>query len=120
MEAGGSFEDKDATRRTQLAGERTFLSWWRSGLTALGVSLAIARVVPALGHQTRWPYAAVGALYALFGLGMMVYGAMRQRDLEQGIERGEFIAAERRLVGVFTLMAIAIGLGTLALVLVHA
>ena len=116
----GAFEDKDATRRTRLANERTFLAWWRSGLTALGVSLAVGRVVPELGHQTRWPYAVVGAIYAVFGLGMMIYGALRQREVEAGIERGVYVAAERRFLGVFTVLAVGIGLGTLVLVVAHA
>ncbi len=38
----------DATRRTRLANERTELAWWRTGLTALAVALAIGRVVPEL------------------------------------------------------------------------
>jgi uncharacterized membrane protein YidH (DUF202 family) len=29
---------QDAIRRTRLANERTYLAWWRSGLTALAVS----------------------------------------------------------------------------------
>ena len=31
---------QDATRRTRLANERTYLAWWRTGLTSLAVSLA--------------------------------------------------------------------------------
>src|SRR5437870_13076633 len=32
-------EALDATRRTRLANERTYLAWWRTGLTSLAVSL---------------------------------------------------------------------------------
>jgi putative membrane protein len=38
----------DASRRTRLANERTQLAWWRTGLTALAVGLAIGRVLPEL------------------------------------------------------------------------
>lgn len=120
MEASGSFDDRDARRRTQLASERTFLAWWRSGLTALGVSVAVGRVIPEINHQKNWPYAVLGALYALFGLGLVVYGAWRRRAVEEGIERGEFVPAERRLLGVFVVMAVGIGVGTLALVVGYA
>jgi putative membrane protein len=34
-------ELEDATRRTRLANERTYLAWWRSGLTALAVSFGV-------------------------------------------------------------------------------
>ncbi len=37
---------EDATRRTRLANERTYLAWWRSGLTALAVGLAAGKLVP--------------------------------------------------------------------------
>jgi putative membrane protein len=120
MSGAGGFEDKDATRRTQLANERTFLAWWRSGITALGVGLAVGRVVPELGHRTRWPYAVLGALYAVFGLVMVVYGSVRQRQIEDGIARGEFVATHRQLLTVFTLLAVGIGVGTLALILLDA
>jgi uncharacterized membrane protein YidH (DUF202 family) len=39
---------QDASRRTLLAEERTFLAWFRSGLAAIAVSLAVGRLLPAL------------------------------------------------------------------------
>src|SRR2546430_79024 len=41
-------EVQDATRRTRLASERTYLAWWRTGLTAFAVSLGSGRLVPAI------------------------------------------------------------------------
>jgi putative membrane protein len=41
-------EARDATRRTRLANERTYLAWWRTGLTAFAVSLGAGKLVPAL------------------------------------------------------------------------
>jgi putative membrane protein len=119
VDSAGAFEDRDATRRTRLANERTFLAWWRSGLTALGVGIAVGRVIPELGHQTRWPYTIVGAIYAVFGLGMMIYGTLRQREVEEGIERGVFVAAEGRFLTTFTVLGVGIGLGTLALIVAN-
>jgi putative membrane protein len=41
MQERRRFDDaQDATRRTLLANERTYLAWWRTGLTSLAVSLA--------------------------------------------------------------------------------
>ena len=37
---------EDATRRTRLANERTYLAWWRTGLTALAVGIGIGKLVP--------------------------------------------------------------------------
>jgi inner membrane protein YidH len=35
----------DATRRTRLASERTYLAWWRTPLAATGSVLGVATVV---------------------------------------------------------------------------
>jgi putative membrane protein len=120
VESGGSFEDRDASRRTRLANERTFLAWWRSGITALGVSVAVGRIVPEIGHHTRWPYAVLGSLYAVFGIAMVAYGSVRQREVEKGIERGVHITTDRRALSAFTAMGVVIGVGTLALVVAGA
>ena len=43
----------DASRRTYLAGERTYLAWWRSGLTALAVgALVLGAATIAVIFQT--------------------------------------------------------------------
>lgn len=113
---GGRFDDAgDATRRTHLANERTFLAWWRSGLTALGVALAVGRVVPELAEQAQWPYAIVGAAYAVFGLCMVLYGTARQRAVEHAILQGAFTRSDPRILTTFTVFATAIALATIAL-----
>lgn len=118
MEAGASFDDKDGNGRTRLANERTFLAWWRSSLTAFGVALAVSRLVPELGHHTQWPYVLLGALYAVFGLAMVVYGTQRQHEVEKGIEHGIFVAVQPGRLNFFTVLGVALGIGTLALVVV--
>ncbi len=59
---GGRFDDAgDATRRTRLANERTYLAWWRTGLTAFAVSIAAGKLVPELSDTgSSWPYTALG------------------------------------------------------------
>lgn len=120
MATAGGFDDRDAIRRTQLANERTFLAWWRSGITAMGVSLAVGRIVPELGNQTGWPYAVVGVFYVVLGLALVIYGTVRQRQVEQGIESGRFPATDWPMLVAFTVLALAIGVGTLALIVVEA
>jgi putative membrane protein len=79
-------EEADASRRTQLANERTQLAWWRTGLTALAVALAVGRVLPDLSHEhTRWPYAVIGVAFSLYGIAMFVYGSRRTRIAEASI-----------------------------------
>ena len=70
----------DATRRTRLAAERTELAWWRTGLTALAVALGVGRVIPALDSSlVRWPYAALGTAFAVYGIALICFGSVRAR-----------------------------------------
>src|SRR5438270_660386 len=81
-DGGDAGEPRDAggaMRRTHLANERTYLAWWRTGLTALASGVGIGRLVPSLAHQTRWPYAILGAGFALIGIVAIAYGLVRQR-----------------------------------------
>ena len=116
-ESKGADEPGDASRRTHLANERTLLAWWRSGLTALGVGVAVGRVLPEFGHGARWPYAALGAAYAIFGFALVLYGTVRQREVEAAVVSGSFEWPQRRLVGAFSLLACGIGLATVLLIL---
>ena len=50
-------EARDATRRTRLANERTYLAWWRSGLTALAVAVGAGKIAPEVTGGSSWPFA---------------------------------------------------------------
>src|ERR1700691_1447635 len=91
---------EDATRRTRLANERTYLAWWRTGLTSLAVSLGAGKLIPALTPGVRWPYTVVGIGFALVGLIFIGYASVRHRRVEQAISRGEFVPPEDRLIAV--------------------
>jgi len=109
---------EDATRRTRLANERTYLAWWRTGLTALAVAVAIGRLVPAAAssHVTRWPYEAVGSGFALLGLAMIVGGWWRARAVERALDRGSFAPLGDRVGFTLTAVGLALSIATLALV----
>ncbi len=108
----------DATRRTRLARERTELAWWRTGLTAMAVAFAVGRVVPSLeGTATRWPYAAVGVCFALYGIAVIVYGTTRNRKLEQDLTEGRFSAPPRFAYGALAAAGVVLGVLTAILIL---
>jgi len=65
---------EDATRRTHLANERTFLAWWRTGLTALAGGIALGRVVPELSTRTKTLDVAGGGVFTVLGGAFIVYG----------------------------------------------
>ncbi len=107
----------DATRRTLLASERTELAWWRTGLTALAVALAVGRVVPELsGSSARWPYLAVGVCFAIYGVAVLAYGSWRRQVVERELARGRFPAAPRYAHGALAGGGVLLGLLTVALI----
>jgi putative membrane protein len=107
---------EDATRRTRLANERTYLAWWRTGLTSLAVSLAAGKVVPQLANTNRtWPYQVIGAGYALIGIGCIAYGLRRERQVEAALMRGEFVPPDRFWTMAMTLAGVLLGVLTLVM-----
>ncbi|MEI8105125.1 MAG: DUF202 domain-containing protein [Actinomycetes bacterium] len=109
-------ETQDAGRRTRLANERTYLAWWRTGLTSLAVCVGLGRIVPDVANVTKWPYELVGACYGVLGIAFMVLGHLRVRAVETAVDRGEFARLDQR-IGLWLLVAgIILGTATIALV----
>jgi putative membrane protein len=106
----------DATRRTHLANERTYLAWWRTGLTALAASVGVGRIVPSLAHQTRWPYAILGAGFAVVGIVAIAYGFVRQREVREAVEVGRYTHPDDRVLAGLTVVTVILGVALLVLV----
>ena len=107
---------EDATRRMRLANERTYLAWWRTGLTALALAVGIGRVAPNVANATRWPHEVTGAGFGLLGLGFLAVGYVRARSVEDALGRGTFAPLGSALAG--TLAAgILLGAATIVLIL---
>lgn len=116
---GAPFEEAgDATRRTRLANERTWLAWWRAGLTSCAVALGAGALVPALSDGPRWPYAVVGSGFALLGAVLFFYGVRRYRHVDEAVSRGEFQRPDERmlwvLAGASIVLAVAVAVVLLA------
>ncbi len=109
---------RDANRRTRLANERTYLAWWRTGLTALAVALAAGKIVPGVTGGARWPWVILGVLYALLGLGFIAYAYVRQTAVDAAIARGEFERPDPRAIIVLTAAGAVLGVLTIVLVIV--
>jgi putative membrane protein len=112
-------ETEDAAARTRLASERTQLAWWRTGLTALAVALAIGRVVPELADSSsQWPYTAIGVGFALYGIVLIAYGTARARQLDIALSRGGSVPAHGSLLSALTVAGIGLGVATAVLIVV--
>jgi inner membrane protein YidH len=111
-----SDEVRDALRRTRLASERTYLAWWRTGLTAFAVSFGAGRLVPALSGGPKWPFEVIGVVFALVGVAFIVFGYVRQLRIEEALARGEYAPLESRAALAFAALGAFLGLATIVLV----
>jgi putative membrane protein len=102
----------DPARRTSLAVERTYLAWWRTGLTAFAVALATARVVPDLSKaKVQWPYTLLGIGFAVFGCACFAFGHQRLRrgeseDVGEGLMLAMIVGGLLLGVGLIVVLAI--------------
>jgi putative membrane protein len=107
----------DVLQRTSLAAERTWLAWWRTALAATVGSLAVGRLAPEVLDVAPWPYVVLGSGYAALAVGLLVFGARRQRELQRAVERNLAAPLSFRLVMLFTVGGVLLALTTVVLVL---
>jgi putative membrane protein len=112
-------EARDATRRTRLANERTYLAWWRSGLTSLAVAIGAGKIAPEVTGAKSWPYQILGAGFAMIGVAFIVYGYVRQRTVEAALREGKFAPLDVRVSLALTAATTVLGVATVVLVLVE-
>jgi putative membrane protein len=107
---------EDATRRTRLANERTYLAWWRTGLTSIAVAVGVGRIAPDVSKVSRWPYQLVGAGFGVLGIAFIWVAYARTRAVEDALNRGSFAPLGTRLP--LWLLAAGAGLGVAVVALV--
>jgi putative membrane protein len=112
-------EVRDATRRTRLANERTYLAWWRTGLTSLAVSFGAGRLVPELAGGPSWPFELIGVAFAIVGLAFIAFGYFRHRDVELALSRGEYTGLPNGAAVAFAGLGALLGVATILLVVLH-
>jgi inner membrane protein YidH len=98
----------DPSRRTYLASERTLLAWWRTSLGALGVALAVGRLLPTVAHLKREPFIALGVAWGVLACGLLVFGSWRERRGEDVIRSGGFLRLSPTIVSVFVVYTLAL------------
>ena len=109
----------DATRRTRLANERTFLAWLRGGLTSIAVGVGAGAVVPDVASVTRWPFVTLGIGFGVFGILLMALGVMRQREVERALAEGRYAPLSGRTALVIASLGMALGLLSIVAVVIE-
>jgi putative membrane protein len=110
--------DADVSRRTWLAAERTWLAWWRTGLGAAAVAVAVGRVLPGLAGGSRLPFRLLGLGYGALAVVVLVVGAVRQRHTAKALRQGGYDELSSPLVMWLSAAAVMLSTATLALVAV--
>ena len=111
--------DKDVTRRTRLAAERTWLAWWRSGIAAATAAVGVGGVVPQLVDGERTPYVVIGAGYAVLAAAVFVAAGWRRQQVERALTRGDYEDVGQGPVMAMTAVGLLLALGTLAIIVVQ-
>lgn len=111
--------DRDITRRTLLAAERTWLAWWRSGIATATAAIGVGGVVPHLVGGSRVPYIVLGAGYAVMSIAMFVVGGRRQVAVERSLQQGDYRVLPGEHVFGFTVAGAVLALGTLVAVILN-
>lgn len=114
---GGQSEGVDATRRTHLANERTYLAWWRTGLGAIAGGFALGALGIELSSGPDWPFALVGSLYIATGVCVLLYGGHRQRHVDAAVRRGGYAGPSQALLGGLSVAGALLGVATIVLLL---
>jgi putative membrane protein len=107
----------DASRRTLLAVERTYLAWWRTGLTCFAVALGAGKVVPALTTGATWPYAVIGAAFAVLGLICVVYAEQRRREVDRAARSGGYVSPHTIVTTALVIIGTLVGLALVVVAL---
>jgi inner membrane protein YidH len=110
-------ETADALRRTRLASERTYLAWWRTGLTAIAVGIATGGIAAKLVGQLHWAYIGIGAGFTALGVVLLGYALRRQITVDRAVSEGNFAPLDTRVLMVLTIGGATLGVLTIVLLL---
>ena len=74
----------------ELANNRTFLAWMRSGITLFGLGFVVAKAALVLKHGSSDQdlYATVGVLFVLSGAALMIVGYSQHRTVARLLAPG--------------------------------
>jgi len=108
----------DPTRRTYLAQERTLLAWWRTAFAAIGVALAVGRIVPEVAHLPKVPFLILGAGWGVLAVGLVCFGLFRQRAGDRAIRAGRYLHVSPQWLVLLSAYMVALMVATIAVLFI--
>ena len=111
--------DGSAPRRTVLAAERTYLAWVRTALGALGMAVAVGRLLPALAQVSHVTFGLLGAAYGAFGLLLLLIAAYRTRGVREALAAQEPLPEHGWTLTLVTACGLVLAMSTVVLVVVE-
>src|SRR4029077_9060596 len=100
--------DVESRTRTHLANERTYLAWFRTGITLIALGLAAAQFLTR-DIESDWPIVRMLAtVLVLTGVIVVGVGVYRYRSGREQIEARTFQPADRSIV-VTSVAALVVG-----------
>jgi uncharacterized membrane protein YidH (DUF202 family) len=114
-QAGGD----SAPRRTWLAAERTYLAWVRTAFAALGMALAVGRLLPALTDVSHVAFGLLGAAYGAFGLLLLLLAAVRSRGVRAALAAQEALPEHSWTLWLVTGYGMVLAVLTIVLIVVE-
>jgi len=108
-----------APRRTWLAAERTYLAWVRTALGALGMAVAVGRLLPALAQVSHVTFGLLGAAYGVFGVLLLVIAAYRSRGVRAALAAQERLPEHAWTLTLVTGFGLVLAVLTIVLIVVE-
>jgi putative membrane protein len=105
-----------APRRTWLAAERTYLAWLRTGLGALGLALAVGRLLPALLDADHIVFGLLGAGFGLLGIFVIILSAYRAQRTRAALAAGRPLPTDYWALWALTVISVVLAVATIVLV----
>jgi len=105
-----------APRRTWLAAERTYLAWLRTALGALGLALAVGKLLPALLDVSHLEFGLLGAGYGIFAVFLITVATYRTLRVRAALEEGRPLPTDAWTIWSLTIVSAALAILTVIVV----
>jgi putative membrane protein len=106
-------DNRGSMARDQLANERTFLAWVRTGLGFVGIGVVLDKLIEARGSHVL----VLGLLFIAAGIAQLLYGLVRYRRISDLLSEGRYAPAHRGPLAL-VMLCVALALGASALMLI--